>query len=138
MPAFGQGMLQPAQINDLTDYVLRLSGQAGSVQAATRAAPLFQTNCAVCHGADGNGLRAMGAPSLRDKVWLYGGTRKEIHDQIALGRNGVMPTWEARLPSDTVRALTIYVHELGGGEATPAPAPAAPADPAAPSIQPPR
>jgi cytochrome c oxidase cbb3-type subunit 3 len=138
MPAYGQGMLKPAQIDDLTDYVLRLSGQGGSEQAAARAAPLFQTNCAVCHGADGNGLRTMGAPSLRDKVWLYGGARNEIRDQIALGRNGVMPTWAARLPPDTVRALTIYVHELGGGEASPAAAPVTPPDSEPASTAPPR
>jgi cytochrome c oxidase cbb3-type subunit III len=119
MPNFGQsGVLKPAQVDDLTDYVLFLSGQRGPDAGTNRAEPLFQTNCASCHGPDGSGLRTVGAPSLRDQVWLYGGSRQDIRNQIWFGRNGVMPTWEKRLTPETIRALTIYVHELGGGEAS--------------------
>lgn len=128
MPAFAQGLLDARQIDDVTDYVLTLSGQNASRAGASRGAALYQTSCATCHGADGAGLRQFGAPSLRDQVWLYGGDRKSIRDQIALGRNGVMPTWEQRLAPETVRALTVYVHELGGGEI--APPAAVEADPA--------
>lgn len=120
MPAF-EGVLKPDQIDELTNYVLALSGQSSPRASAQRGAALFQTNCASCHAADGSGNRDMGAPSLRDNIWLRGGARQDIHDQIAIGRNGVMPTWEKRLPPETIRALTIYVHELGGGEVTPAP-----------------
>ncbi len=58
----------------------------------------------------------MGAPSLTDDVWLYGGSREEIRRQIELGRGGVMPSWEARFDAGTLRALAYYVHEMGGGE----------------------
>jgi cytochrome c oxidase cbb3-type subunit 3 len=132
MPAFGQGLLTNAQVNDMTDYVLRLSGQPGSRVAAQRAEPLYQTNCSSCHGVDGAGNRQFGAPSLRDKVWLYGGTRQDIRDQIYFGRNGVMPTWEKRLPPETARALAVYVHQLGGGEKTTVPE----VQPAAGGVQP--
>lgn len=120
MPAFGQsGMFKTGQVNDLTEYVRALSGQAYSRAGASRGAALYQANCIMCHGADGAGLRTYGAPSLRDKVWLYGGAQKDIYDQIWFGHGGVMPTWEQRLSPATIRALTIYVHQLGGGEATP-------------------
>jgi cytochrome c oxidase cbb3-type subunit 3 len=134
MPAFGRdGMLKPDQVDDLTDYVLALSGGKHDAAAAARGAPLFAANCVSCHGADGSGKRDLGAPSLRDKVWLYGGKREDVRAQIWSGRGGVMPTWEARLDPTTIRALTIYVHALGGGEPTPPPgpvtAPVAPAQP---------
>jgi cytochrome c oxidase cbb3-type subunit 3 len=135
MPPYGQ-MYKPAQIDDLTAYVMQLSGQGGGRAAAARGAQLFATACTSCHGVDANGLRQFGAPSLRDKVWLNGGDRQAIHDQIWFGRNGVMPTWEHRLTPETLRALTIYVHELGGGEPTPpAVIPAAEKPTAAPAKQ---
>ncbi len=126
MPAFGQGLLTAGQINDMTDYVLSLSGRDHNAAAAARAAPVFAQQCVSCHGADGGGLRQFGAPSLRDQVWLNGSTRADIRQQIVTGRGGVMPTWGGRLDPTTIRALTIYVHSLGGGEIAPPAAPAAP------------
>jgi cytochrome c oxidase cbb3-type subunit III len=128
MPAFGRDqLLTPSQIGDLTDYVVSISGartrEHFDAAGAARGAVLYQEQCALCHGADGTGQRAVGAPSLRDDVWLYGGSRAEIRRQIELGRGGVMPTWEARFDPATIRALAIYVYEMGGGEPD---APAAP------------
>lgn len=119
MPPFG-GILQAAQIDDLTDHVMALSSQKHDAAAAARAAPLYAQQCVSCHGANGDGMRSTGAPSLRDRIWLYGGSRDEIRKQIVTGRGGVMPAWEGRLSPETIRALAIYVHSLGGGEPTPA------------------
>jgi cytochrome c oxidase cbb3-type subunit III len=117
MPAFGQDkLLEPAQINDLTEYVVSLSGGKADAQAVGRATQLYAEQCASCHGADGKGLREFGAPNLTDREWLYGGTREEIKAQIVNGRNGVMPTWGQRLDPITIDALAVYVHSLGGGE----------------------
>jgi cytochrome c oxidase cbb3-type subunit III len=128
MPSFGKdGILRPAQIDDVTEYVLGLSGRQHNAAAAARGAETFATNCISCHGSDGAGMRTMGAPSLRDQVWLSGGAREDVRAQIWSGHGGVMPTWEKRLDPATIRALTIYVHSLGGGEATPIAAPAEPA-----------
>ncbi len=77
---------------------------------------IYQEQCAACHGPTGAGDRAVGAPSLNDDVWLYGGSREEIRRQIELGRGGVMPSWESRFDAGTLRALAYYVHEMGGGE----------------------
>ncbi|MBI3437514.1 MAG: cytochrome-c oxidase, cbb3-type subunit III [Proteobacteria bacterium] len=130
MPAFGRlQMLTPAQISDSTEYVISLGPAAARLHpdnaAAARGSAIYGVQCAACHGATGAGDRTMGAPSLRDDVWLYGGSREEIRKQIELGRGGVMPTWESTLDPGTIRALAFYVHELGGGE------PDAPASPAA-------
>jgi cytochrome c oxidase cbb3-type subunit III len=117
MPAFGQDkLLEPAQINDLTEYVVSLSGGKADAQAVGRATQLYAEQCASCHGADGKGLREFGAPNLTDREWLYGGSREEINAQIVNGRNGVMPTWGQRLDPITIDALAVYVHSLGGGE----------------------
>ncbi|MEZ5668520.1 MAG: cytochrome-c oxidase, cbb3-type subunit III [Alphaproteobacteria bacterium] len=117
MPAFGQlGMLDGAQIGDVADYVLSLSGQAHDTAAAERGAGIFAEQCAACHGADGAGMQSVGAPSLRDQIWLYGSDRASIMAQIDNPRLGVMPTWQGRLDDATIKMLTVYVHNSGGGQ----------------------
>lgn len=135
MPAYGRdGILNAAQIGDVTEYVIQISAARERLQpnaaSAARGAALFTEQCAVCHGASGEGDRTVGAPSLQDDVWLYGGSRQEIRRQIELGRNGVMPAWERRFDQGTLRALAYYVHQMGGGEAD---APVAPQPVAAPA-----
>jgi cytochrome c oxidase cbb3-type subunit 3 len=118
MPAFGRNaMLDNAQIEDLTQFVLDVSGQKSDAAAVERARQNYADQCAVCHGVDGKGDRTRGAPDLTDKEWLYGGTPGAIRNQIFYGRAGVMPNWEGRLDAPTIKALAVYVHALGGGEA---------------------
>lgn len=117
MPSFGRdGILKPAQIDDLTEYVVHLSSRPADGKAVSRAAKVFAQNCAMCHGPEGKGDRKMGAPNLTDNDWLYGPTRADIHDQIWNGHGGVMPTWGGRLSPETIKSLAVYVHSLGGGE----------------------
>lgn len=117
MPSFGRdSILKPEQVDDLTEYVVHLSGRQADAAAIRRATPLFAQNCAVCHGPAGKGNRQMGAPNLTDNEWLYGPKREDIHDQIWNGHGGVMPTWGGRLTPETIKALAVYVHSLGGGE----------------------
>ncbi|MGB0761693.1 MAG: c-type cytochrome, partial [Rubripirellula sp.] len=49
---------------------------------------IFVDKCVACHGADGTGNTAFGAPNLTDAVWLYGGSREAIRASIADGRQG--------------------------------------------------
>lgn len=136
MPAFGRDrLLTPQQISDVTEHVIAISAASERLQAnrtaAARGAVVYQEQCAVCHGPSGAGDRSVGAPSLLDDLWLYGGSREEIRGQIETGRGGVMPTWEARFDTGTLRALAYYVHEMGGGEPDAPVAPAAALTPAA-------
>ncbi|HSG34621.1 MAG TPA: cytochrome-c oxidase, cbb3-type subunit III [Sphingomonadaceae bacterium] len=114
MPAFGRdGILTAAQIDDVADHVLSLSGN-GPANAA--GATLFETNCAICHGPDGTGLREFGAPNLADAISLYGNDKATVVEMISNPRNGVMPAWGDRLDPVTIKMLAAYVHSLGGGE----------------------
>ena len=117
MPDFGRnGMLKPAQVDDLTQYVVHLSGRPADNAAVVRATKLFADNCAMCHGPEGKGDRKQGAPNLTDNEWLYGSHPEDIHDQIWYGRGGVMPTWGGRLTPEEIKSLAVFVHNLGGGE----------------------
>ncbi|HWT52568.1 MAG TPA: cytochrome-c oxidase, cbb3-type subunit III, partial [Caulobacter sp.] len=67
MPAFGRDeMLKPEQIDDLTEYVVHLSGRPADAAAIARAQPLFEAQCSACHGAEGKGMQELGAPNLTD------------------------------------------------------------------------
>ncbi|WP_108661149.1 cytochrome-c oxidase, cbb3-type subunit III [Acuticoccus kandeliae] len=117
MPAFGtMGMLNRQQINDVADYVLSLSGAEHDEAAAAEGAPIFAAQCAVCHGAGGEGNTALGAPRLSDPIWLYGGTHEAIVAQVTSPRLGVMPSWKNYFDDATRKKLALYVHSLGGGQ----------------------
>ena len=117
MPSFGRDkILTDAQIDELTQYVVSISGRPADAAAVKRATKLFADNCSACHGADGHGNRSMGAPNLTDGEWLYGPTPADIRDQIWNGHGGVMPTWAGRLTPEEIKSLAVYVHSLGGGE----------------------
>jgi cytochrome c oxidase cbb3-type subunit 3 len=117
MPAFGRDeLLKPEQIDDLTEYVVHLSGRPGDAGAIARAQPVFETQCAACHGVDGKGDQTVGAPNLTDREWLYGSDRAAIRGQIYAGNGGVMPTWGGRLSPETIKAIAVYVHANAGGQ----------------------
>ncbi|WP_158966772.1 cytochrome-c oxidase, cbb3-type subunit III [Chachezhania sediminis] len=118
MPAFGDNqMLEPLQIEQVANFVMTLSGETPEDEGMVAdGKTVFADNCAVCHGEDGKGEQALGAPNLTDKIWLYGGSYDTIMTTIQHGRGGVMPAWGLRLDDTQVRAVAIYVHQLGGGQ----------------------
>ena len=121
MPAFGaDGILNPEQIDQVASYVMSLSGDTPDAAKAEAGKQIYAENCASCHGEDGKGGRDFGAPNLTDKIWLYGGTIDDVKTQLHKPRMGVMPAWSQRLDDATIKELAVYVHSLGGGEATPA------------------
>jgi cytochrome c oxidase cbb3-type subunit 3 len=117
MLAFGKdGILKPAEIVTVANYVRALSGLSTAPgYDAAAGKKLFADNCASCHGDAGKGNQEMGAPDLTDKIWLYGSDEATLVETITNGRAGVMPAWVGRLDPATVKALTVYVHSLGGG-----------------------
>ncbi|HET6555581.1 MAG TPA: cytochrome-c oxidase, cbb3-type subunit III [Dyella sp.] len=98
-------------VKNLVQYVLSLSGAPHNEQQAQVAKPLFAT-CAACHGPDGKGNPALGAPNLTDNTWLHGGTAADIEHSIHDGRQGHMPAWSPRLTDDQIRVLASYVYHL--------------------------
>jgi cytochrome c oxidase cbb3-type subunit III len=117
MPSFGKdGILEKAQIDDVVEHVLQISGQDHDAAMAEAGATVFAENCAACHGDAGMGNRDFGAPNLTDAIWLYGGDRKTLVQTVTYSRFGVMPAWNVRLSEDEIRSVATYVHSLGGGE----------------------
>ena len=117
MPSFGRDkILTVTQIDNLTEYVLRVSGQEHDAEEADLAADLFQQQCSSCHGVNAEGDRTQGAPNLTDQEWLYASNRAGIYDSIYNARNSHMPAWQDRLDDASIKALAVYVHTLSGGE----------------------
>ncbi len=115
MPPFD--WLENAELNATVHFVRSLSGLEFDAAAAQAGAEVFADNCSACHGEKGLGDREIGAPNLADAIWLRGGSHDAILRQLKAPRMGVMPPWQARLGEAEVRAVTAYVHGLGGGEA---------------------
>lgn len=118
MPAFGQdSLLDAAQVKSVSSYVFSLSNPAFStpknVAMIEAGRELFVGNCAACHGENAQGNAEMGAPNLTDRTWIYGGKLEELVASIHGGRQGHMPTWDARLSSSDIKILSLYVHSLG-------------------------
>ena len=115
MPPMAAG-LTPAQVKDLANYVRSLSGLPHDASAAGRGKPHF-ARCAGCHGAEGKGNIALGAPNLTDKVWLHGSSEESIVETITLGRTNVMPAHREFLGEQRSHILASYVYGLSKGEA---------------------
>jgi len=109
MPPFGAAF-KPEQITDVAQYVLSLSGRSTAADAAKRGEETFKTTCAACHGPEGKGNQALGAPNLADNVWLYGGSLATVTETIAKGRQGQMPAHKDLLGEPRVHLLAAYVY----------------------------
>jgi cytochrome c oxidase cbb3-type subunit 3 len=93
-------------------YVMSLSGMKHDNLLAEKGKELFAVNCAVCHGADGKGNPALGAPNLTDNIWLYGSGEATISETIRKGRNNHMPAWGEFLGDAKAHILAAYVWGL--------------------------
>jgi cytochrome c oxidase cbb3-type subunit 3 len=100
-------------VDDAVAYVLTLSGRSAAGGNAAHGKELFTTYCGVCHGENGQGNPALGAPNLTDSIWLHGGSPQQIRETILNGRTGVMPAQQDRLGAARVRLLAAYVLGLG-------------------------
>ena len=107
MPALGKS---GQEARDLAHYVLSLSGRTHDSLRAEFGKPAFAV-CAGCHGADGKGNPALGAPNLTDDVWLHGnGDIEDIIETIQRGRTGVMPAFRDRLGTENVSLVAAWVY----------------------------
>jgi cytochrome c oxidase cbb3-type subunit 3 len=110
MPPMG-GAMDEATITRVAHYVLSLSGAAHDPAQASAGKPHFVV-CAACHGIEGKGNIAMGAPNLTDAIWLYGGTREDIETAIREGRSGLMPALKTRLSEPQAQLIAAWVYSL--------------------------
>jgi len=115
MPAF-DGIFSKDEVAATVEYVVSLSNPEFDADLATQGSALFADNCASCHGDAALGDQDLGAPNLADAIWLYGGDRAALTETVLNARFGVMPAWGQRLTDADVRAVSAYVHALGGGE----------------------
>ncbi|WP_299599615.1 cytochrome-c oxidase, cbb3-type subunit III [uncultured Microbulbifer sp.] len=118
-----QGLMPPqgpvvgeAGVKNVTEYVLALSGQEHDAAMAEKGKQVFGTVCMACHGTDGKGSIALGAPNLTDDIWLYGGSREEIQHTVRGGRSNNMPSQKDKLREDKIRLVAAYVYSLSRQE----------------------
>ena len=98
-------------VKNVAQYVLSLSGSAHDSVAAQLGKEKFAV-CAACHGADGKGNPALGAPNLTDKIWLHGWGEQAIVNMITQGKNNAMPAQGRLLTTEQVHVLAAYVLSL--------------------------
>ncbi|WP_104399781.1 cytochrome-c oxidase, cbb3-type subunit III [Vibrio penaeicida] len=110
MPAWGESFGEQG-VREVVTYTLSLSGRKVNAREAAAGKARFAA-CAACHGTDGKGNPAFGAPDLTDQVWLFGETRADITETVMYGRQGVMPAWKDILGEDKVQLVSAYVWSL--------------------------
>ncbi len=125
MPAFGAALGEQGT-KDVAHYVMSLSGMTSDSLRRARGKEIFMQTCAACHGAQGKGNPALGAPNLTDETWLYGSGEPTIIDTVANGRNNQMPAHKTLLNAAKIHLLTGYVYGLSRTANSPG-LPAAPA-----------
>ena len=130
-----EGVMPPWQdalgadgVERLAAYVLSLSGRSAPPALVAAGHEKFATFCSACHGPDGKGMAALGAPDLSGEDWQYGGSLESIRESIRAGRRNRMPSHLDLLGEQKVRLLAAYVLSLSSATpaaAAPATAPAA-------------
>lgn len=116
MPPMGAAVGSAADVEDVANYVLSLSGSGHDGVKASRGKAKFAA-CAACHGPEGKGNPALGAPNLTDKTWLYGGSLATIVETINKGRGNQMPAFKEMLGEGKIRVLAAYVWGLSNAPA---------------------
>ena len=111
MPPMAAAVGSAADVSNVANYVLSLSGSAHNSIAAAAGQAKFVI-CAACHGADGKGNQALGAPNLTDKIWLHGWGEEAIAAMVNNGKTNVMPAQEKRLSAEQIHVLGAYVWSL--------------------------
>ena len=128
MPAFAP-TFNKEQLEEVSSYVLSQSGiEGGKPEAIAKGKEIFQGDtggCYYCHGADAKGLESQGSANLTDKVWTivnvadahsYDEKLALVESVVSEGVSREMPTWKGRLTEEQIKLLTIFIHQLGGGE----------------------
>jgi cytochrome c oxidase cbb3-type subunit 3 len=108
MPPMAAAVGSEEDVKNVANYVLSLSGGGHDAARAALGKDKF-TACAACHGADGKGNQAIGAPNLTDNVWLHGVGEAAIIKRIHEGKTNQMPAWGAKFTPEQIHVLSAYV-----------------------------
>lgn len=111
MPPMAAAVGGPEDVRNLAHYVLSLSGSPHDSIRASQGKGKF-ASCAACHGAEGKGMHAMGAPNLTDGIWLHGWGEEAVIRSINEGFNNHMPGQSALLNEAQINVLASYVLSL--------------------------
>jgi cytochrome c oxidase cbb3-type subunit 3 len=112
MPAFAPALGGEEHVQNVIQYVLSLSGRPVDPVKAEAGKQKYMAICIACHGPEGKGNQAIGAPNLTDNIWLFGGTPQAIEEGLRRGRMGKMPAHGEILGEERVHLLAAYVYSL--------------------------
>lgn len=95
--------------NNIDENNVTLLADAADIEAGHK---MFATNCAACHGPEGQGLVG---PNLTDKFWVHGGKVGEIFATIKYGvpEKG-MKSWKEDFSPKQIAQLCAYIHSIKG------------------------
>jgi cytochrome c oxidase cbb3-type subunit 3 len=111
MPPMAAAVGSAEDVKNVAHYVLSLSGSPHNAVAAQQGQAKFVV-CAACHGVDGKGNQALGAPNLTDKIWLHGWGEQAVVGAITNGIQNVMPAQAGRMTPEQIHVLGAYVWSL--------------------------
>jgi cytochrome c oxidase cbb3-type subunit 3 len=118
MPPMGAAVGTADDVLNVAHYVMSLSKTPHDSVRAVQGAPKFAA-CAACHGADGKGNTAMGAPNLADDTWLHGWGEAAIVRAVNVGFMNQMPAQADKLSEDQIHVLSAYVWGLSQAKVAP-------------------
>ncbi|CAB5693079.1 Cytochrome c oxidase subunit III [Delftia tsuruhatensis] len=119
MPPMAAAVGTPDDVRNLSHYVLSLSGSPHDSLKASLGKSKF-TACAACHGMDGKGNQALGAPNLTDDIWLHGWGEAAITAMINNGKHNEMPAQKDKLTEAQIAVLASYVWGMSHKDGAPA------------------
>jgi len=111
MPAW-KGVIDPKNAAEIAAYVRSMSKLAADPVQVVFGKAGYENYCAACHGIDGQGNRALGAPNLSDGIWLNSTSQDAIVRTILEGRDNRMPAFGQVLTPDQIRVLSAWVWGL--------------------------
>ncbi|MCW5672074.1 MAG: cytochrome-c oxidase, cbb3-type subunit III [Hydrogenophaga sp.] len=111
MPPMAAAVGTPEDVRNVAHFVLSLSGSPHDSVRAALGRSKFGA-CAACHGMEGKGNTAMGAPNLSDNTWLHGWGEDAVVRAITKGFNNQMPAQAGKLNADQIHVLSAYVWGL--------------------------
>ena len=119
MPPMAAAVGTSDDVKNVAQYVLSLSGSPHDSLQASLGKAKFGV-CAACHGADGKGNQALGAPNLTDDIWLHGYGEAAIIAMVNGGKVNQMPAQADKLTEAQIHVLASYVWGLSNKGPAPA------------------